>query len=134
MATAIYSPSLSIQTGDNVTAFVSTNWGALLYGSDGSLLKNVTSPAPIVSTGGCSPLPSFWYWGGNESPVSFFDSQGTTVSSYTPGGYMANAALSPDRNYAAIVSNEGSNSSYLLTFVFLGQLETFNSSGSCLHD
>jgi hypothetical protein len=126
----IYSPVLSIQTGDNLTAFVSTNWGALLYGADGSLLQNVTNSAPTIS-GDCTYLSSFWYWGGNQSPVTFFDSQGNAISSYSPGGYTVNAALSPDRSYAVIVSDEGSGSgsTYSLAFVYLGQ-----PSQTCIHD
>ena len=126
----IYSPVLSIQTGDNLTAFVSTNWGALLYGADGSLLQNVTSSMPTVSAD-CTYLPSFWYWGGNESPVTFFDSQGNAILSYNPEGFTVNAALSVDGHYAAIVSQQGAgaSSSYSLAFVYLGQ-----PSQSCIHD
>jgi hypothetical protein len=48
----VSSPALFIQTGSNLTAFVETNWGALLYGADGSLLRNITSSTlfPVSST------------------------------------------------------------------------------------
>ena len=126
----IYSPVLSIQTGGNLTAFVSTNWGALLYGADGSLLENVTSSTPTIS-GDCTYLPSFWYWGGNQSPVTFFDSQGNSISGYNPQGFTVNVALSADGHYAAIVSQQGVGqaSSYSLAFVYLGQ-----PSQTCIHD
>lgn len=115
----IYSPALSIQTGDNLTTFVSTNWGALLYGADGSLLKNITSSAIASIPSGCSPLPNFWYWSGELAPVAFIDSEGSVISSYNPGGYTNNAALSSDRQYALVASsNEGSG--FSLAFVFLG--------------
>ena len=118
----IFSPALSIQTGANTTALISTNFGALLYGGDGSLLKNMTSSAAAAITGGCNHLPSFWYWSTNEDPVAFLDTQGNIVSSYNPGGYTVNAALSSDGSYAAVVSNKGSSSTFSLAFVYLGQL------------
>jgi PQQ-like domain len=117
----IYSPAISIQTGGNLTAFVSTNWGGLLYGGDGSLLANVTSSANPGSAGQCNPLPSFWYWGTEEEPVAFLDTQGQVVSSYDPGGFTDNAALSSDGRYAAVASNKGSSSTSSLAFVYLGQ-------------
>jgi len=117
----IFSPALSIQTGANETAFVSTNFGALVYGADGSLLANVTSSAAAAITGGCNPLPSFWYWSTNEDPVAFLDTHGNIVSSYNPGGFTVNAALSSDGSYAAVVSTIGLSSNYSLAFVYLGQ-------------
>jgi hypothetical protein len=126
----IYSPVLSIQTGGNATAFVSTNWGALLYGADGSLLQNVTGSAPAIHSD-CNYLPAFWYWGGNQAPVTFFDSQGKAISSYSPQGFTVNTALSADGHYAAIVSQQGlgAGSSYSLAFVYLGE-----PGQSCIHD
>ena len=119
----IYSPALSIQTGDNLTAFVLTNWGALLYGADGSLLGNITSSAGNSTSSGCSPLPNFWYWSGNEAPVAFIDAEGNVVSSYNPNGYTNGytngAVLSADGHYALISSSSGT-SEYILTLVFLG--------------
>ena len=117
----IFSPALSIQTGANATAFVSTNFGALLYGGDGSLLKNMTSSAAAAIAGGCNPLPSFWYWSTNEDPVAFLDTHGNIVSSYNPGGFTVNGALSSDGSYAAVVSTIGLSSNYSLAFVYLGQ-------------
>jgi len=116
----IYSPALSIQTGGNLTAFVSTNWGGLLYGGDGSLLANLTSSAVAPITGGCNPLPSFWYWGTNEDPVAFIDAQGNVVSSYNPDGFTVNAAMSSDGSYAAVASQNGLTKSFSLAFVYLG--------------
>ena len=127
----IYSPVLSIQTGGNLTAFVSTNWGALLYGADGSLLQNVTNSSPVIHSD-CTYVPAFWYWGsGNQTVVAFFDSQGNAISSYNPGEFTVNVALSADGQYAAIVSQQGvgSNSSFSLAFVYLGQ-----PSQTCIHD
>jgi hypothetical protein len=117
----IYSPALSIQTGANTTALVTTNFGALLYGGDGSLLANMTSSAAAGTAGSCNPPPSFWYSSGNESPVAFIDTQGNVVTGYDSGGYIVNAALSSDGTYAAVVSNKGLNSTSSLAFVFLGQ-------------
>ena len=118
----IFSPALSIQTSANTTVFVSTNFGALLYGRDGSLLKNLTSSAAPAITGGCNPLPSFWYWSTNEDPVAFLDTRGNIVSSYNPGGFTVNAALSSDGSYAAVVSARlGLSSTFSLAFVYLGQ-------------
>jgi PQQ-like domain len=114
----IYSPALSIQTGGNLTAFVSTNWGALLYGGDGSLLANLTSSAPAGSAGECNP-PSFWYWSTNEAPVAFLDTQGNIVSSYNPDGFTVDAALSSDGSYAAVASQNGLSKSFSLAFVYL---------------
>ena len=126
----IYSPVLSLQTGGNETAFVSTNWGALLYGADGSLLENVTGSSPAIHND-CTYLPVFWYSGGNQAPLTFFDSQGNAISSYSPAGFTVNGALSADGHYAAIVSQQGVGlgSGYSLTFVYLGQ-----PSQSCIHD
>ena len=114
----IYSPALSIETGGNLSAFVWTNWGALLYGGDGSLLKNITTSLSSPSTG-CLPIPNFWYWSGGKAPVAFIDVQGSVVSSYNPGGYTNNAVLSSDGRYALIASNDGV-SQFSLAFVFLG--------------
>jgi PQQ-like domain len=116
----IFSPALSIQPGANTTAFVSTNFGALLYEGDGALLKNLTSSAVAPIAGGCNPLPSFWYWGTNEEPVAFIDAQGSVVSSYNPGGFTVNAALSSDGSYAAVVSQNGLSKSFSLALVYLG--------------
>ena len=131
----IFSPALSIQTGANATAFVSTNFGALLYGGDGSLLKNMTSSAAAAIAGGCNPLPSFWYWSTNEDPMAFLDTHGNIVSSYNPGGFTVNAALSSDGSYAAVVSTIGLSSNYSLAFVYLGQPNqncTLPTSGTCM--
>lgn len=117
----IYSPALSIQIGANSTAFVSTNFGALLYGGGGSLLANMTTSAASGTASGCNPPPSFWYWSGNESPVAFLDAQGNVVTAYDPGGYTVNAVLSTDGTYAAVVSNKGLNSTSSLAFVYLGR-------------
>lgn len=81
----------------------------------------MTSSANPGSTGECNPLPSFWYWGTNEEPVAFLDIQGQVVSSYNPDGFTVNAALSSDGRYAAVVSNNGSSSTFSLAFVYLGQ-------------
>ena len=89
-------------------------------------MKNITSSAANAITGECNPPPSFWYWGTNEEPVAFIDAQGEFVSSYNPGGFTVNAALSSDGHYAAVVSNNGSSSTFSLAFVYLGQ-----SSQSC---
>lgn len=116
----IYSPALSIQTGGNLTAFVSTNWGGLLYGGDGALLANLTSSAPTGSAEECNPLPSFWYWSTNQAPVAFLDTQGKVVSSYNPDGFTTTAALSSDRSHAVVASQNGQTKSFSLAFVYLG--------------
>jgi PQQ-like domain len=128
----INSPALSIQTGDNLTAFVSTNQGALLYGGDGSLLANVTGTGPSATTGGgggCDSPPSFWWWSGDQSPVIFFDSRGNAISSYDPGGFTVAAAISPDHDYAVVASDNISSVSSL-ALVYLGQ----QPSQSCTDD
>jgi len=116
----VYSPALSIQTGANTTALVSTNFGALLYQEDGSILKNLTSSAVAPITGGCNHLPNFWYWGTNEDPVAFIDARGNVVSNYNPDGFTVNAALSSDGSYAAVASQNGLSKSFSLAFVYLG--------------
>ena len=108
----IYSPALGIQIGGNLRALLTTNWGALLYGGDGSLLENITSSAVNISTlGNCQALPNYWYWSGGEAPVVFLDAQGNAVSSYNPNGYTNDALLSSDDHYALITSTNGNNSS-----------------------
>lgn len=116
----IYSPTLSIQTGNNLTGFISTNWGALLYASDGSLLENLTTSSGTfngTSSSSCKPLPNFWYRSDNEAQVIFLDALGNMVSSYDPGGYINIALLSSDGHFALISSYNGAIDS--LTLVFL---------------
>jgi hypothetical protein len=73
---------------------------------------------PAISTD-CTYLPTFWYWGDNQSPVTFFDGKGNAISSYSAGGYAVNAAMSPNGSYAVILSDSPS-SGYSLPPCILG--------------
>jgi hypothetical protein len=110
----IYSPALSIQSGDNMSVLVATNWGALLYGGDGSLLENYSSSSSTVNdSSGCGSAVNYWYWSGGTAPISFMDPQGDVVTSYAQNGSITDAQLSPDGHYALIASSAGNSANYL---------------------
>jgi hypothetical protein len=113
------SPAISIEparAGSNTLVYTST--GTLLFGRDGSQLRNFTV-SPTTNYGTSCTLPAFWARDPQGKVMAFLDEEGRAISIYLPHGIAPRAFLTVDGSYAAIAVVQ--ETGFYVVFIMVSQ-------------